>query len=265
MSAQGRPGLDDRVAALALRWAGLYTRRLPDDDAGRRTRELDSDLWEQRALGRAVGASGALVAVSILRRTVAGVPADLSWRQSRRAAGAGQGRRPSPLTGGGRPMLATLRRNWWLVLAAIHALVELLLGIGIALDGNPGSIAGGAAIAGGGVLILTGIAVRRRRRVAGDVMIAIGALPAMPFFWLVLPSLLGLVVVGAAAVDAAEGRSLRGGPAPTQSRWILAATGTAVAIAVAAIVLGAVQLALAAAVAVALGLFAGARTSRRAA
>jgi hypothetical protein len=96
-------------------------------------------------------------------------------------------------------------------------------------------------------------------------MIAIGALPAMPFFWLVLPSLLGLVVVGAAAVDAAEGRSLQGGPAPAQSRWILAATGTAVAIAVAAIVLGALPLALAAAVAVALGLFAGARASRRAA
>jgi hypothetical protein len=274
MSARGGnghpgPGLDDRAAALALAWAGLYTRRLPDRDAERRTDELASDLWEQRALGRAVGAPGALVAVSILRRTVAGVPADLSWRQSRRAAGAGAGRRPSPLTGGGRPMLASLRRNWWLVLAAVHALLEIALGIaiGVALEPdrsvNPGSVAGGIAIAAGGVLVLAGIAVRRRRRFAGDVMIAAGALPAMPFFWLILPLVTGLVVVAAAAVDAAEARSLQGGPASSRSGWALAATGIAIAISFAAIVYGAFPIALAAAVVVALALFAGARRSCR--
>ena len=50
--------------------------------------------------------------------------------------------------------------------------------------------------------MLGGIAVRRRRsRVAGDMMIAVGPLPIVAFFWLILPPLAGIIVIVAAAFD----------------------------------------------------------------
>ena len=52
-------------------------------------------------------------------------------------------------------------------------------------------------------------------------MIAVGALPTVPFFWMILPPLAGLTVIVAAAFDAAEARSLgeRGTPLWPVSGW----------------------------------------------
>jgi hypothetical protein len=196
----------DRMAAVVTWWVARYTRRLPAEAAERRQAELASDLWEQRTYGRMVGASTAAVALSILRRMAAGMPADLRWRHRQLAATRGR-----PLGAGGRPVLRTLARNWWLILAALVGLFEVVSGVGMpfAEGGNPGSIAGGAVIAGGGLLVLGGIIVRwRGSRVAGDRMIVVGALPTLPWMWLILPPLAGLIVILAAAVDAAEARTL---------------------------------------------------------
>ena len=65
----------DRMAAVVTWWVARYTRRLPAEAAERRQAELASDLWEQRTYGRLVGASTAAVALSILRRMAAGMPA----------------------------------------------------------------------------------------------------------------------------------------------------------------------------------------------
>jgi hypothetical protein len=108
-------------------------------------------------------------------------------------------------------VLRTLARNWWLILAALVGLFEVVSGVGMPLaeGGNPGSIAGGAFIAGAGLLVLGGIIVRwRGSRVAGDRMIVVGALPTLPWMWMILPPLAGLTVIMAAAVDAAEARTL---------------------------------------------------------
>jgi hypothetical protein len=196
----------DRMAAVVTWWVARYTRRLPAEAAERRQAELASDLWEQRTYGRMVGASTAAVALSILRRMAAGMPADLRWRHRQLAATRGQ-----PLDVGGRPVLRTLARNWWLVLAGLVSIFEVVFGVAMpfAEGGNPGSIAGGAFIAGAGLLVLGGIIVRQRgSRVAGDRMIVVGALPTLPWMWLILPPLAGLTVILAAAVDAAEARSL---------------------------------------------------------
>ena len=196
----------DRMAAVVTWWVARYTRRLPAEAAERRQAELASDLWEQRTYGRMVGASTAAVALSILRRMAAGMPADLRWRHRQLAATRGR-----PLDVGGRPVLRTLARNWWLVLAglALVGLFEVVSGVGMFAEGNPGSIAGGAVIAGAGLLVLGGIIVRQRgSRVAGDRMIVVGALPTLPWMWLILPPLAGLIVIMAAALDAAEARSL---------------------------------------------------------
>jgi hypothetical protein len=196
----------DRAAAVVSWWVATYNRHLPTEVAERRQAELTSDLWEQRAWGQAVGAPAPAVALSILRRMIAGMPADLRWRQRQLAATRGR-----PLVPGGRPVLRTLARNWWLVLAVLLGLFEIGLGVAIPLhDGvNQETVGGGAIVATAGLLVLGGIAVRQRRsRIAGDIMMAIAALPTVVFFWMVLPPLLGLPVIVAASVDMAEARSL---------------------------------------------------------
>jgi hypothetical protein len=202
----------DRAAALVAWWVATYGRHLPAEVADRRRAELASDLWEQRAGGVRWGAPAPAVALSILRRMTAGMPADLRWRQRQLAATRGR-----PLVPGGQPVLRTLARNWWLVLAALVGSFEVLFGVAMPFEegGNPGSIAGGVLIATAGLLLLGGILVRRRRsRVAGDIMIAVAALPTVVFFWMILPPLAGLTVIVAAAFDSAEARRLgeRGTP-----------------------------------------------------
>lgn len=71
----------ERASALALGWSHMYTRRLPSEVAEIRRAELASDVWEQRADGRQGGVAPTLVALDILRRMLAGVPADVSWRR----------------------------------------------------------------------------------------------------------------------------------------------------------------------------------------
>jgi hypothetical protein len=196
----------DRAAAVVAWWVATYSRHLPAKVAERRQAELASDLWEQRAWGQAVGAPAPFVALSILRRMTAGMPADLRWRQRQLAATRGR-----PLVPGGRPVLRTLARNWWLVLAALVGIFEVGFGVAIPLEegANFDTVGGGALIAAAGLLILAGIAVRRRwSRVVGDIMIAVGPLPTVAFLWMILPALAGVPVIVAATLDVAEARSL---------------------------------------------------------
>jgi hypothetical protein len=229
----------DRTAALVTWWVTTYSRHLPADVADRRQAELASDLWEQRAWAQAVGAPAPAVALSILRRMTAGMPADLRWRHHQLAATRGR-----PLVPGGQPVLRTLARNWWLILAALVGFFEVAFGVAMPFEegGHAESIAGGALIAGGGLLMLGGIAVRRRRsRVAGDIMIAVGPLPIVALFWLILPPLAGIIVIVAAAFDSAEARSLgeRDRPLVAGERLLLAGVVLAAAALVALLIAGA--------------------------
>jgi hypothetical protein len=227
----------DRAVALVSWWVAAYSRHLPAEVAERRQGELASDLWEQRALGRAVGAPASAVALSVLRRMTAGMPADLRWRQRQLAATRGR-----PLRARGRPVLRNLARTWWLVLAGLVGIVEVAFGIGIPLTEGASfdTVGGGALVATAGMLVLGGIAQRRRSRVAGDIMIAVGALPTVPFFWMILPPLAGLTVIVASAFDAAEARSLgeRGTPLVAGERLVLGGIVIVAAGLVAAVVIG---------------------------
>lgn len=75
---------------LAMRWVFFYTRHLPARVAFPRHDELASDLWEQRRDAREGGMSDLAVAVAIVRRLLAGVPADLSWRLAQIASAQGR-------------------------------------------------------------------------------------------------------------------------------------------------------------------------------
>jgi hypothetical protein len=203
----------DRAAALVTWWVDRYTRPLPAEAAQRRQAELASDLWEQHAWGREVGAPAPAVALSVLRRMAARMPADLRWRQRQLAATRGR-----PLEAGGRPVLRTLARNWWLVLAALVGLFEVGFGVAIPLQegANLDTVGGGGLIATAGLLVLDGVAVRQRRsRLAGDAMVAVGAIPMLPWVWIIPLPLAGLTVIVAAMLDVAEARSLGPQGAPT--------------------------------------------------
>jgi len=91
-AASSRLGTDlnaaERASALVLTWARTYTRRLPRELAEARRDELACDLWEQRTDASLAGRTSTSVALAILRRMLAGVPADLSWRHGQLAAAA---------------------------------------------------------------------------------------------------------------------------------------------------------------------------------
>ena len=65
---------------LARLWGRAATLGLSPGEAGRRRRELESDLWEHRNCAQGAGAPPASVARQILLRSIAGIPADLAWR-----------------------------------------------------------------------------------------------------------------------------------------------------------------------------------------
>jgi hypothetical protein len=71
----------ERVAALVLGWARLYTRGLRPEVAARRVEELSADLHDQVADERAAGVDDGRIARRLATRALRGVPADLAWRR----------------------------------------------------------------------------------------------------------------------------------------------------------------------------------------
>jgi hypothetical protein len=70
----------ERMAALVSRWARLYTRRLPENDARRRVDELRADLHDHISHERANGTGERRIAGSVATRMLRGMAADVSWR-----------------------------------------------------------------------------------------------------------------------------------------------------------------------------------------
>jgi hypothetical protein len=199
MTRERRGDAAERAAGLAQRWVAAYTRGLPPAVGERRRAELASDLWEQRAAGRAAGTPPRVVGRSIVWRTMVGAPADLRWR--RRQLTAPRGWQPASAP-------APRRLPAWVVLAAVVAIFQIAGGLQSALLPVNRSVAGAAgalAVVGTGVLLLVGIAHRRRSRAAGDALVAAGALAVLPWAWLVVPAA-GLPLLLVAVVDAADAR-----------------------------------------------------------
>ncbi len=199
MTRERRGDAAERAAGLAQRWVAAYTRGLPPAVRERRRAELASDLWEQRAAGRAAGTPEPAVGRSIVWRTVAGAPADLRWRRRQLTAPRGW-----QLASAHAPS----RLPAWVVLTALLAVFQIATGLQSALlpvNRSAAGAAGTLAVAGTGVLLLVGIAHRRRSRAAGDALLAAGALAVLPSAWLVVPAA-GLPLLLLAVDDAADAR-----------------------------------------------------------
>jgi hypothetical protein len=76
-----------RVVWVVLRWVRLYTRGLPGATAARRVEEIDADLHDHIADGRARGVGERRLALEIASRMLRGLAADCAWRgrQAKRA------------------------------------------------------------------------------------------------------------------------------------------------------------------------------------
>lgn len=69
---------------LCIGWVFWYTRRVPSAISSQRRDEMVSDLWEQADEAARSGQRHVAHQMAIVRRTLAGVPADLSWRRTAR-------------------------------------------------------------------------------------------------------------------------------------------------------------------------------------
>ena len=74
------------MAALVARWVRCYTRNLPPPVAQRRIGEIDADLQDHIAHGRAHGTRDRRIAAGIAARMARGVAADVSWRRGQAIA-----------------------------------------------------------------------------------------------------------------------------------------------------------------------------------
>jgi len=110
-----------RSAGLVRRWVELYTRGLSADVGGRRTEEIEADLWSQFEEATLVGRSERSVSGEILVRLIAGAPADISWRLAHRAG--------DPL----QSSVHTIATSGSLVLGGLAIAGGLSFGIGLVL------------------------------------------------------------------------------------------------------------------------------------
>lgn len=193
----------DRAEAVVLGWAHAYTRGLPGTTRQRRIDELTSDCHEHRHWGREVGAPTVAVAASMVARTLAGMPADVLWRQHEVATARDQS--PNPR---GAVMGRWMKDNWWIALAVVTGAFVTTMGVGLPFeDRTTGALVGGIVIALLGLTTLAGTVVRRRRRAWGDVMIAVGTFPLYAFLWTIILPIVGLAVLIPAVLDAADARA----------------------------------------------------------
>ena len=124
----GRAEATGLVAQLVRGWVEFYTGGVSAPAAERRRDEIHSDLWEQQAFARETGVPPLAVAFSVARRAVIGIPADLLWVHTERAA-----LRSLPAEQKARTAMNSVTRfaaHWWWVLgAAVLSAIVLTMGI----------------------------------------------------------------------------------------------------------------------------------------
>ncbi len=179
--------IDRHVMRLVRAWARLYTRGLPEEDAGARRAELESDLWEHAHDARLNCRRSAVTALEIVRRLLAGVPADVAWhferRRAQRASTAGK-----VFTAGAMSIVTCALGCWFLASAAMVPFNNWW---------EAGTPAGYAALcAASGVLVLAGMVGRSASKAWSGRIIAAGAiLGASLTWWAIVPVIAALAVL----------------------------------------------------------------------
>lgn len=155
-------------------WIRIYTLGLDAGNRHDRRAELESDLWEHRNSAAAEGMGSMAVSLSIVGRWLAGIPADLSWRASRRS------NRSQPAR---EKVMMNALGNYWQGLAAFAAVATGYAGVRqfftdeVSAGINAGKVVALVVLVGAGLLSLAGLAVHRTSPRTGALMVMLGVLP----------------------------------------------------------------------------------------
>lgn len=171
------------AAQLTRTWVAMYTAGLPEELACTRRDEIESDLWEQEAVG---GLSNG----EALARLVLGMPADVTWRLEQRSSQTENIRKK------GKRGIVSTTTQWAFVggaclMAAFTVFVTSLVAFGFGESyfagvdiPRPLWMVWGVAAGG---LILAGVRVLSTSPVRGGGLVLLGALPMSTLlYWSVL-------------------------------------------------------------------------------
>ncbi|MGH2757732.1 MAG: hypothetical protein ACRDI3_08090 [Actinomycetota bacterium] len=107
--------------------------------------------------------------------------------------------RPTEYLYGG---LAPKTWRWWTVLAALLAVTYVLAAVGQLIEDPKATNVGALGIMiGFAGLIFVGLRLRARSSIAGNWMIVFATAPALMFFWVVVPALVGLAIIIGAVTE----------------------------------------------------------------
>jgi len=108
------------------------------------------------------------------------------------------GRSTEYLYGGSTPRAWT----WWTVLAALLATTYVLAGIGQLInDPKATNVVALALLTAFAGLIVAGLRLRARSRIAGNWMVILATVPALMFFWVIVPALVALAIIFGAVTE----------------------------------------------------------------
>lgn len=94
------------------------------------------------------------------------------------------------------PLRHATVQAWWAPVAALLGVVTFLSGVGTVFEAHNlgGRIVGSSVLMAFGALTLYGLRRRPFARQAGNTAILLGTLPALTFFWIIVPTALALIV-----------------------------------------------------------------------
>jgi hypothetical protein len=100
------------------------------------------------------------------------------------------------LAGERAPLHRAVVQAWWAPLAALLGVLLIVAGVGTVFEAHNlgGRIFGSSLLFAFGGAMLFGLMRRPFDRVAGNSLILLATIPAFPFFWLIVPPLVGLAI-----------------------------------------------------------------------
>ena len=102
----------------------------------------------------------------------------------------------SARAGGRAPLRNAVVQTWWAPVAAFIGVAQILFAVGTVFEASNlgGRVFGSSFMLAFGVMMLFGLTRRPFAREAGNSLILVATLPALSFFWVIVPTVLALVV-----------------------------------------------------------------------
>ena len=102
------------------------------------------------------------------------------------------------LYGGGRPKAL----RWWTGLALLLAPTYVVAAVGQLINDPKATNVGALGIMSGFAgLIIVGLRLRARSKVIGNWMVIFATVPALMFFWIIVPAVVGLAIIAGAVIE----------------------------------------------------------------